>query len=81
MKQLTVLVNLLRVAEILGQSSVYLGCLQRNNKTTFNETLSFCSVQRSKNTHKDSYSHTVYLLIIIGILLHDESHFLTRFLN
>ena len=31
-KQLTVLVDLLRVAEILGQSSVYLGRLQRNNK-------------------------------------------------
>ena len=31
-------------------------------------------------SHSHSHSHTVYLPIIIGILLQDESRFLTRFL-
>ena len=31
------------------------------------------------NSHSHSHSHAVYLPIIIGILLLDESHFLTRF--
>ena len=35
---------------------------------------------RLQKSHRPSHSHTVYLPIIIGILLQDESNFLTRFL-
>ena len=75
MKQLTVLVDLLRVAEILGQGSVYLGRLQRNNKTILNKTFSSCSVQGSRNTHKDTGHHgTTFIHSFIANLFPKLSH-------
>ena len=55
-------------------------CVRHSGKTRFDPPNGCWPVRRCSHSHSyiHSHSHTVYLPIKIGIILQDESHFLTR---